>query len=28
VSLTDGCIGWETTERLLVETHHALENAS
>ncbi|RRR69938.1 MAG: 3-deoxy-7-phosphoheptulonate synthase [Candidatus Viridilinea halotolerans] len=25
VSLTDGCIGWETTERLLVETHHALE---
>ncbi|MBP1464690.1 3-deoxy-7-phosphoheptulonate synthase [Candidatus Chloroploca sp. M-50] len=24
VSLTDGCIGWETTERLLVETHHAL----
>ncbi|PDW03564.1 3-deoxy-7-phosphoheptulonate synthase [Candidatus Viridilinea mediisalina] len=25
VSLTDGCISWETTERLLVETHHALE---
>lgn len=24
VSLTDGCISWETTERLLVETHHAL----
>ncbi len=24
VSLTDGCIGWETTERLLAETHHAL----
>jgi 3-deoxy-7-phosphoheptulonate synthase len=25
LSLTDGCIGWETTERLLVETHHALD---
>ncbi|NTU84586.1 MAG: 3-deoxy-7-phosphoheptulonate synthase [Chloroflexales bacterium] len=25
VSLTDGCISWETTERLLVETHHALD---
>jgi 3-deoxy-7-phosphoheptulonate synthase len=24
VSLTDGCIGWETTERLLHETHLAL----
>ncbi|MFV9507149.1 MAG: 3-deoxy-7-phosphoheptulonate synthase [Oscillochloridaceae bacterium umkhey_bin13] len=24
VSLTDGCISWETTERLLVETDHAL----
>ncbi|HMQ35024.1 MAG TPA: 3-deoxy-7-phosphoheptulonate synthase [Chloroflexaceae bacterium] len=26
VSLTDGCLGWETTERLLAETHHALAN--
>ncbi len=26
VSLTDGCLGWETTERLLVEAHHALSN--
>jgi 3-deoxy-7-phosphoheptulonate synthase len=25
VSLTDGCIGWETTERLLTEAYHALE---
>jgi 3-deoxy-7-phosphoheptulonate synthase len=25
VSLTDGCIGWDTTERLLHEAHHALE---
>jgi len=24
VSLTDGCIGWETTERLLHEMHLAL----
>jgi 3-deoxy-7-phosphoheptulonate synthase len=24
VSLTDGCIGWDTTERLLHEGHHAL----
>lgn len=24
VSITDGCIGWETTERLLLEAHQAL----
>lgn len=27
VSLTDGCIGWETTERLLHEAHLALREA-
>jgi 3-deoxy-7-phosphoheptulonate synthase len=25
VSLTDGCISWETTERILHEAHHALK---
>jgi 3-deoxy-7-phosphoheptulonate synthase len=28
VSLTDGCIGWETTERLLHEAHLALDRAA
>ncbi|NJN16336.1 MAG: 3-deoxy-7-phosphoheptulonate synthase [Oscillochloris sp.] len=28
VSLTDGCVSWETTERLLAETHLALDRAS
>ena len=27
VSLTDGCISWETTERILHEAHHALAQA-
>jgi 3-deoxy-7-phosphoheptulonate synthase len=27
VSLTDGCIGWDTTERILHETHLALARA-
>lgn len=28
VSLTDGCIGWETTERILHEAHLALDRAA